>query len=55
MKIEIDNTVIEILEKEAKTRELTLEEIINQLLRSSAMLSELNDGKINSSETPTGL
>lgn len=52
MEIEIDETVLEILKKEAEYQGMSLEELVNETLRYSAKHFEFNNGKIKQAQRP---
>ena len=55
MKLEINDTVVEILTQEAKDRETNVNQLVNDILKAVAMRSRYNNGQINSADIPSGL
>ena len=55
MEIIVDDRVASVLSEEAKSRGLDLNELIDQILRTAAMRSNHNNGRINQAEVPSGL
>ncbi len=56
MNVEINETVANILEKEAQSIRISTEELVQNILTQIAQRSRFNDGRINhSGEVPSGL
>lgn len=50
MKLELDDTVLKILTQEAVDKNITIDQLVNEILRLHAFASPHNKGQINSAQ-----